>query len=83
MSAPRDYGELSNDEKFIKVVENFDKCLDQIDASLQAAVEVARYDEMSTSEKVKFDNYLAYTINSLYWMYVKLQGQDPNEVFSI
>lgn len=82
MSSSRDYAELRNDEKFIKCVENFDASLDKIEASILTAVGLKDFDELSTQEKVKLDNYLAYSINSLYWMYVKLQGQDPNEVRS-
>ncbi|XP_005176168.1 nuclear nucleic acid-binding protein C1D [Musca domestica] len=75
----RDYAELRNDEKFINCVENFDASLDKIEADLLLACGVKDYDELSTQERVKLDNYLAYSINSLYWMYVKLQGLDPNE----
>ncbi|XP_037822101.1 nuclear nucleic acid-binding protein C1D [Lucilia sericata] len=79
MSTSRDYAELRNDEKFIKCVENFDNSMDKIEASILTAVGLKDFEELSTEEKVKLDNYLAYSINSLYWMYVKLQGQDPNE----
>ncbi|XP_075156768.1 ribosomal RNA processing 47 [Haematobia irritans] len=79
MSSKRDYAELQNDEKFINCVENFDSSLDKIEASILEAVNFKDYDELSTQERVKLDNYLAYSINSLYWMYVKLQGLDPNE----
>ncbi|XP_013101563.1 nuclear nucleic acid-binding protein C1D [Stomoxys calcitrans] len=78
-SGARDYGELRNDEKFINCVENFDESLDKIEASIQTAIGFKDYEELSTQERVKLDNYLAYSINSLYWMYVKLQGLDPNE----
>lgn len=80
MSSSRDYAELRNDEKFIKCVENFDSSLDKIESSILTAVAFKDFEELSTQEQVKLDNYLAYSINSLYWMYVKLQGQDPNEV---
>lgn len=81
MSTPsREYAELRSDEKFINCVENFDTSLDNIEASILAALSIKDYDELSTQERVKLDNYLAYSINSLYWMYVKLQGLDPNEV---
>lgn len=80
MSNRKDYAELRNDEKFINCVENFDNSLNNIESSLLTAVAFKDYEELSTEEKVKLDNYLAYSINSLYWMYIKLNGQDPNEV---
>ncbi|XP_011193124.2 nuclear nucleic acid-binding protein C1D [Zeugodacus cucurbitae] len=74
-----DFGELRNDEKFTKTVNNFSNALDKIEKSISTAVELKDFEELSTQEKVKLDNYLAYAINSLYWMHVKLRGDDPNE----
>lgn len=82
MSQTREFSELRNDEKFIKCVQHFDNSLDKIEASILTAVGLKDFEELSTQEKVKLDNYLLYSINSLYWMYIKLQGQDPNEVSS-
>ncbi|XP_055840530.1 nuclear nucleic acid-binding protein C1D [Episyrphus balteatus] len=73
-----DFGELKNDTNFTTIVNNFSKSLDEIDATITEAVNYKDYDELTTEEKVKFDNYLAYTTNSLYWMYVRLNGLDPN-----
>uniref|UniRef100_A0A0K8U0Z7 Nuclear nucleic acid-binding protein C1D n=1 Tax=Bactrocera latifrons TaxID=174628 RepID=A0A0K8U0Z7_BACLA len=78
-----DFGELRNDDKFTKTVNNFSSALDKIEKSLSTAVDLKDFDELSTQEKVKLDNYLAYAINSLYWMHVKLRGDDPNEVANI
>ncbi|XP_039960855.1 nuclear nucleic acid-binding protein C1D [Bactrocera tryoni] len=74
-----DFGELRNDDKFTKTVNNFASALDKIEKSLSTAVDLKDFEELSTQEKVKLDNYLAYAINSLYWMHVKLRGDDPNE----
>ncbi|XP_011198833.1 nuclear nucleic acid-binding protein C1D [Bactrocera dorsalis] len=74
-----DFGELRNDDKFTKTVNNFSSALDKIEKSLSTAVDLKEFEELSTQEKVKLDNYLAYAINSLYWMHVKLRGDDPNE----
>uniref|UniRef100_A0A1B0A3F1 Nuclear nucleic acid-binding protein C1D n=1 Tax=Glossina pallidipes TaxID=7398 RepID=A0A1B0A3F1_GLOPL len=79
MSISRDYCELDNDKKLIKIVENFDKSLDKIEKSLLTAVQFENYEHLATEDKVKFDNYVVYCTNSLFWMHVKLQGEDPNE----
>ncbi|KAI9590069.1 uncharacterized protein LOC119644580 [Glossina fuscipes] len=79
MSISRDYCELDNDKKLIKIVENFDKSLDEIEKSLLAAVQFENYEHLATEDKVKFDNYVVYCTNSLFWMHVKLQGEDANE----
>lgn len=80
MSISRDYCELDNDKKLIKIIENFDKSLDKIEKSLLAAVQFENYEHLATEDKVKFDNYVVYCTNSLFWMHVKLLGEDPNEV---
>lgn len=54
--------------------------LDAIDEQISAACDFPNYDDLSTEEKVKFDLYLSYSINSLYWMYCKLQAIDTNSV---
>jgi exosome complex protein LRP1 len=38
------------------------------------------FDELTIEEKVKYDLFLCYSINSLYWMYLKMNGEDPNSV---
>uniref|UniRef100_A0A1A9W345 Nuclear nucleic acid-binding protein C1D n=1 Tax=Glossina brevipalpis TaxID=37001 RepID=A0A1A9W345_9MUSC len=80
MSILRDYRELENDKKLIEVVENFDNCLNKIEISLLAAVQFDCEGQLlTTQDKVKLDNYMIYCINSLFWMHLKLQGDDPNE----
>lgn len=77
-----DFKELKNDANFIATVENLTKSLDAVDESIQAATSLptTEYDLMPTEEKVKYDNYITYTINSLYWMYTRLQGIDNSSV---
>lgn len=59
---------------------NLTDSLSNIEKSIDATVEFANYENLSTDEKVKYDLYLSYSINSLYWTYCKLQAIDPNNV---
>lgn len=59
------------------------KTLNAIDEHITAACDFPNYDDLSTEEKVKFDLYLSYSINSLYWMYCKLQAIDTASVLVI
>lgn len=59
------------------------KTLNAIDEHITAACDFPNYDDLSTEEKVKFDLYLSYSINSLYWMYCKLQAIDTASVLFI
>lgn len=54
--------------------------LDAINEHISAACDFPNYDDLSTEDKVKYDLYLSYSINSLYWMYCKLQAVDTNTV---
>lgn len=77
-----DLKELKNDVNFIATVENLTKNLDAVEESMKAATSLptTEYDLMAQEEKVKYDCYMSYTINSLYWMYTKLQGIDSISV---
>ncbi|XP_055297529.1 nuclear nucleic acid-binding protein C1D-like [Sitodiplosis mosellana] len=76
--APMDFGELRNDTDFITKSTNLEKSLDAIDEQISAACDFPNYDDLSTEDKVKYDLYLSYSINSLYWMYCKLQAIDAS-----
>lgn len=82
MTHRRDYKELSQDESYIKVVEDLDKCLDRIEESFRQVAPLLKADDLAHYEQVKIDNYLIYSINSLYWIYLKLRGENPNQVRS-
>ncbi|KAL5275522.1 hypothetical protein ACFFRR_001412 [Megaselia abdita] len=75
-----DFKELKNDANFVATVDHLTKNLDAVEESIRAASSfpTTEYDLMPVEEKVKYDSYMSYTINSLYWMYTRLQGMDAN-----
>lgn len=75
-----DFGELKNDTDFIEKVTNVDEVLKKIEKNIGDACAIKNYDTLTMEDKVKYDLYLSYSINSLYWMYLKLQGVDSKEV---
>lgn len=76
-----DYGELKNDTAFIRKNENLSECIERIRQNLAVAREdYKNYESFTLEEKVKYDLHLSYSINSLYWMYHKIIGLDPNKV---
>lgn len=74
------YGELKNDTDFVSKSNNLENYLEQIDLDIQATCDFPNYEDLSTEEKVKFDLFLSYSINSLYWMLCKLQAIDAGSV---
>ncbi len=75
-----DFGELENDQAFVEKVSNLSNSIDIISEHIKAACDFPNYEELATEDKVKFDLYLSYSINSLFWMLCKLQAIDTNEV---
>lgn len=63
--------------------ENFEKILSQFDSSLDKVSEILsnlddiNYDELSTENKIRYDLFLAYSMNCLSWMYLRTVGEDP------
>lgn len=78
-----DYGELKNDKEFVTKSTNLENILEKIDVDIQAACDFPNYENLNTEDKVKFDLYLSYSINSLYWMLCKLQAIDSGSVSEV
>lgn len=77
-----DFGELENDKAFVDKVEKLSASIDIVSEQIKSACDFPNYEELATEDKVKFDLYLSYSINSLFWMLCKLQAIDTNEVSS-
>lgn len=77
-----DFGELKNDTSFVSKVQAADEAIARIEKAIQDAAN-AKIDELSTDDKIKHDLFLAYAVNSLYFMYLKINGENPNTVSSI
>lgn len=75
-----DFGELRNDEEFKGKVTSLTDALENINASIDSACNIPNYDDLTTEEKVKYDLFLSYSINSLFWTLCKLQAIDPATV---
>lgn len=75
-----DFGELQNDEVFKARVNTLTAALEEIGRSVETACQMPNYEKLNTEEKVKFDMFLSYSINSLFWAFCKLQAIDPTSV---
>lgn len=74
-----DYGELKNDLNFVSKVQATSEAIAKIEKVIKDSSE-EKIDELSTEDKIKYDLFLAYALNSLYWMYLKVNGENPNTV---
>lgn len=74
-----DFGELKNDVNFVSKVDAVTGAVAKIEKAIKDAAEV-KTEDLSTEEKVKHDLFLTYAVNSLYWMYLKINGVNPSTV---
>lgn len=70
-----DFGELKNDKNFVTKVEASKEAIRQIEKSIQKAMEV-KTDELTQEEKLNLDLFLTYSVNSLYFMYLRVNGDN-------
>lgn len=72
-----DYGELKNDTSLVSKSESLEAALVKIEEKISAICDFPSYENLSTEEKVKYDLFLSYSINSLFWILCRLQAIDP------
>ncbi|KFB49035.1 hypothetical protein ZHAS_00017046 [Anopheles sinensis] len=69
------YGELRDSLIFIQRNEQLSMAIEKIQKSLDVACqEYKNYGNFTFEEKARYDALLAYSVNSLIWMYQKLTG---------
>ncbi|CAH0552572.1 unnamed protein product [Brassicogethes aeneus] len=73
-----DFGDLKDDEAIKKTLTNFDNGVNKIKDMLELAFESDVYDKLSTKEKVDYDLFITYSLNTLYWLLLRASGDDPN-----
>ncbi|PSN38468.1 hypothetical protein C0J52_23035 [Blattella germanica] len=72
-----DFGELSGDTEFCARINNFHASVDKVEDFLRIACDNDLYEKLSLDDKVKYDLFLSYSLNSLFWLYLRTQGEDP------
>lgn len=70
-----DFGELKNDTGFVSKVQASSEALAKIENTLQKAMEI-KTDELSKEERLQLDIFLTYAVNSLYFMYLRVNGDN-------
>lgn len=68
--------ELLKDEELVNNIQNLDKSIVDIETLLESRIDVD-FTTLSVEEKIKHDLLIAFALNSLYWMYLRLDGTDP------
>lgn len=74
------YGELSNDKDFVNNCENLNENLKEVQKVLDQLLPLKdQYDKLPLPAQIELDLFLAFTLNSLQWTHLRIQGVDPNQ----
>lgn len=74
-----DFGDLSDDSAIQEKLTNFRKSIKKIEGIITTLMKEDVYEKLSTKEKVDYDLFVAYTLNTLYWLYLRSRNEDPNK----
>lgn len=68
--------ELLKDVELVTNIQNLDHSIVDIETLLESRINVD-YNSLSMEDKIKHDLLIAFALNSLYWVYLRLDGADP------
>lgn len=74
-----DFGDLKDDKPIQEKLINFHNSVEKISQMLQLIINSDIYEKLSVKEKVEYDLFRAYTLNTLYWLYLRNRNEDPNK----
>ncbi|CAH0400248.1 unnamed protein product [Chilo suppressalis] len=74
------YGELSKDKDFVDNCENLKENLMEVQTVLEQLLPLKeQYDKLTLPAQIELDLFLAFTLNSLNWIHLRIQGIDPTK----
>lgn len=71
-----DFKELAKDETLINKLKQFDSSIDQIKEFITNFEDPEYYDNLSNSDKIKYNLLMSFCLNSLFWMYLRTEGKN-------
>ena len=72
--AELNFRELSSDDDIVSRLTEFSKAVDQIEEVLKFAENPELYDQLTNAEKIKFNLLMSFSLNSMFWMYLRAEG---------
>ncbi|KAF5308670.1 hypothetical protein FQR65_LT06131 [Abscondita terminalis] len=74
-----DFGDLEENEGIQEKLGNFHNSLQNLENLLETTLDSEKYESLNTRDKVNYDLFMAYALNSLYWLYLRTKGLNPNQ----
>lgn len=73
-----DFGDLKDDLNIQSKITSLHNSIQKIDNILSLLNDPKIKDQLTLKEKTDYDLFMAYTLNTLYWIYLRTKGIDPN-----
>lgn len=70
-----DLGELSHDTNLVNKLEQFSDAVFRIKDMVELVNNPELYDKLSRPDKIKYNLLLSFSLNSLFWMYLRAEGK--------
>ncbi|XP_020289401.1 nuclear nucleic acid-binding protein C1D-like [Pseudomyrmex gracilis] len=74
-----DFEELSHDENLIARLQQFGEAAFKIQDMIELINNPSVFEKLSNSDKINYKLLLSYSLNSLFWMYLRAEGKDPSK----
>lgn len=69
--------DLCENDEFKSNVEEYVTRIERLGDIIKSCCESGINSNLSMEEKVKYDLFLSYSLTSLYWIYLRTQGEEP------
>ena len=69
------FEDLANDQEIIARLQQMDSSVDKIEDMLKLAKDPELYEKLSNTDKIKYNLLMSFSLNSLFWMYLRLEGR--------
>ncbi|XP_029174865.1 nuclear nucleic acid-binding protein C1D-like [Nylanderia fulva] len=74
-----DFEELSHDTAIIARLQQFSEAAFKVKDVVDSFSDPSLYEKLSNVNKIKYNLLLSYSLNSLFWMYLRAKGIDPSK----
>ncbi|XP_076282277.1 nuclear nucleic acid-binding protein C1D [Lasioglossum baleicum] len=74
-----DFEELSHDKELIAKVKQFRDATLKIEDTIKLVTSAETYEKLSNVDKIKYNLLMSYSLNSMFWMYLRAEGIDPSK----
>lgn len=69
-----DFEELSHDTNVIAKLQQFHEAAFKIQDMVELVNNPELFDKLSNTDKIKYNLLLSYSLNSIFWMYLRAEG---------